>query len=126
MKNYELMCVFNTKENHYADGVQSTREKLLALGCQIEKEDDIGSRSLAYLLGKEARGHYHLFTIKSAADIFTKLDDQLKLQTQLMRHLLICKTTRPVKPPRVPRQRSAPTSTTTSPSAAPRPASQEV
>lgn len=100
MKTYELMCVFNTKENHYPEGVQAVKDKLQTAGAVIEKEDDMGDRNLAYMLGKEIRGHYHLFTFQSAADIFTKLDEQLKLQSQLMRHLIVCKKSRPVKPPR--------------------------
>lgn len=105
MKNYELMCVFNTRESHYSEGVQAVREKLKALGCVVEKEDDLGDRNLAYMLGKETRGHYHLFHFQSPADAFVKLDEQLKLQTQVMRYLTVCKKTRPVKPPRAPRQR---------------------
>lgn len=106
MKTYELMCVFNVKENHYAEGLQAVKDKLQTAGVVIEKEDDLGDRSLAYMIKKETRGRYHLFTFQSPADIFSKLDEQLRLQSQLLRHLIVVKKNRPVKPPRPARHRA--------------------
>ncbi|MGL4523969.1 MAG: 30S ribosomal protein S6 [Spirochaetia bacterium] len=106
MKIYEMMCVFSTKENRFAEGLEAVKTKLKGLGAEIEKEDDIGDKELAYMLGKETRGHYYLFTMKFPTDALVKLDEQMKLQTQLMRYLVVRKESRPVKPPRQPRQRA--------------------
>ena len=108
MKIYEMMCVFNTKENYYTDGLKAVKAKLESFGAVIEKEDDIGDRDLAYMIAKEKRGHYYLFTMKFPAEALVKLDEQMKLQTELIRYLVIRKETRPVKPPRTPRARPKP------------------
>ena len=88
-RDYELVCVFNVKENNYATGLEGVKKVLANLNCPITKEEDKGNRELAYLINKEDRGHYHIFYFTTADDIFAKLDDQLKLQATLIRHLLI-------------------------------------
>ncbi len=88
MNNYELICVFNTKENHYAEGVEAVRVLLQKQELQITKEEDMGNRTLAYPIKREERGHYHLYAFSHNGTL-TKLDELLKLQKELLRHMVI-------------------------------------
>jgi small subunit ribosomal protein S6 len=88
VNNYELICVFNTKENHYAEGVEVVRALLQKQELQITKEEDMGNRTLAYSIKKEERGHYHLYAFTHNGTL-TKFDDLLKLQKELLRHMII-------------------------------------
>lgn len=117
--DYELVCVFNVKENGYIEGLKSVKELLGTFTtCKVVSETDMQDRQLAYLIKKEDRGHFHLFTLKSATDIFVKMDEQLKLQDRLLRHLLIrVEAPRKLKPKkeRKPRVERVITPSTTAP-----------
>jgi small subunit ribosomal protein S6 len=88
-REYELVCVFNVKENHYATGLEAVKKLLGTLNCKIVKEEDMGDRQLAFLINKEDRGHYHLINFSTDEDNFIRLDEQLKLLNQLLRHLVV-------------------------------------
>lgn len=91
MNDYELVCVFSVKENFYAKGTAAVKEKLAAMGAQLEREEDMGERSLAYFIKKQGLGHYHLFVFKSDGKNLDKFEDQLKLQAGLLRCLMVRK-----------------------------------
>jgi small subunit ribosomal protein S6 len=88
VNNYELVCIFNVKENHHAEGMENVRNILINQGATISKEEDMGARNLTYEINKESRGHYHLYTFERSGEM-TKLDDLLKLQQGLIRHLTV-------------------------------------
>jgi small subunit ribosomal protein S6 len=88
VNNYELVCIFNVKENHHAEGVDAVRSILSAQGATIIKEEDMGARTLAYEIQKENRGHYHLYNFEREGEM-SKIEDLLKLQKGLIRHLFI-------------------------------------
>lgn len=88
MNNYELICVFNTKENHYAEGVEAVRALLQKQELQITKEEDMGNRTLAYPIKREERGHYHLYAFTHGGSLI-KFDELMKLQKELLRHMII-------------------------------------
>ncbi|NIZ19427.1 30S ribosomal protein S6 [Entomospira culicis] len=88
MNNYELVCIFNVKENFHTEGVDAIRTILKNQGATIVKEEDMGARNLAYEINKENRGHYHLYLFEREGEM-TKIDELLKLQKGLIRHLFI-------------------------------------
>ncbi|NIZ47498.1 30S ribosomal protein S6 [Entomospira nematocerorum] len=88
MNSYELVCIFNVKENNHAEGLEAVRNILKNQGATIIKEDDMGARNLAYEINKETRGHYHLYLFEREGEM-TKIDELLKLQRSLIRHLII-------------------------------------
>lgn len=88
MNNYELVCIFNVKENYHSDGLESVRNILKNQEAHIVKEEDLGARTLAYEINKESRGHYHLYQFEHMGEM-SRMDELLKLQKGLMRHITV-------------------------------------
>lgn len=88
VNNYELVCIFNVKENYHAEGLESVRNILKSQEANILKEEDLGARVLAYEINKESRGHYHLYQFERVGEM-TRMDELLKLQKGLLRHITV-------------------------------------
>lgn len=91
MRNYELMTLFNTKNNGYVTGLEQVKEILKKWKANIVKEEDMGDRELAYEVKGEQRGHYHLFNIEFDPENLLKIDGDLKLNQILLKFLFVKK-----------------------------------
>jgi len=58
-------------------------------GGQVTQVDFWGKRHLAYPIGKLQEGHYVLMQIQQGPDKITELERSLKLQEQIIRHLIV-------------------------------------
>lgn len=92
MRTYELVCAFTVKEGQNASSVEGVQGILKDCQAMIQSEEDLGVRELAYEINKETRGSYRLFNIELERNKLSKLEDALKLQKGLLRHLLLMKT----------------------------------
>jgi small subunit ribosomal protein S6 len=79
MRNYELITLFNTKNNGYTTGLEQVKEILSKRKVSITKEENMGDKELAYEVKGEQRGHYHLFNLEIDPEIILKIDSDLKL-----------------------------------------------
>jgi len=91
MKTYELTCAFTVKEEQSASSIEGVQGILKNSQVTIQSEEDLGDRELAYEINKETRGRYRLFNIELEGNKLPKLEDSLKLQKGLLRHLLVLK-----------------------------------
>jgi len=91
MKTYELVCAFTVKEEQSVAGIEGVQGILKNSQAVIQSEEDLGGRELAYEIDRETRGHYRLFNIELEQSELPKLEDGLKLQKGLLRHLLVLK-----------------------------------
>lgn len=89
MKTYELMSIFRTKENGYETGVKAVKEILAKYKAEIKSENDMKDRELAYLVKKEDRGHYHLFTMTIDQTKLVKMEEELKLVNELLKYIVV-------------------------------------
>lgn len=89
MRKYELVCLFKTKEDNYAKGLEAVKALLTEAGAEFLKEEDMGDRSVAYPIKKEDRSHYHFFFIKLDGSKIANLDDQFKLREELLKYLFV-------------------------------------
>jgi small subunit ribosomal protein S6 len=49
----------------------------------------MGDKLLAYPVNKEERGHYHLFNIEADPAGILKIEEALKLRTELLKYLFV-------------------------------------
>lgn len=91
MRDYEVMTVFQTKEDVFAKGKEIVREELVKAGATITKEEDMGERELAYPVKKQTRGHYILFEAAIDPEKITEIDKSLKLHGEVMKFLFVRK-----------------------------------
>ncbi len=89
MTKYELVCLFKTKEDNYAKGLEAVKALLKDAGAEFLKEEDLGDRQVAYPIKKEDRAHYYLFVLKLDGSKLLSLDEQFKLREELLKYLFI-------------------------------------
>ncbi len=88
---YEIMTIL---PSHYADteidGVIGTVQKLLeSTGAKIEKSQNFGKLKIAYPIERQRHGTYVLFYISAEPAILPKLEQNLRLSEEVIRHLTI-------------------------------------
>lgn len=89
MTKYELVCLFRTKEDNYAKGLEAVKALLTNAGAEFLKEEDMGDKQIAYNIRKEDRAHYHFFLIKLDGSKIVALDEQFKLKEELLKYLFV-------------------------------------
>ena len=89
MTKYELVCLFKTKEDNYAKGLEAVKALLTDAGAEFLKEEDMGDRPVAYTIKKEDRSHYHFFLIKLDGSQVAILDEKFKLRDELLKYLFV-------------------------------------
>ena len=90
MRSYQVVLVVKT-------GSEDTRKKLvgwvkdLLKGLKITKEEDLGSKALAYKINHELSGHFYSFVVEGEtmpADFERKMFEK----TDILRHLVLRKS----------------------------------
>lgn len=91
MREYELMYVL--APDLPEEGLTAATERVTALitnrGGEITKTDTWGRRRLAYPIGKHMDGYYTVLRFKLDAPLTEELDRNLRLNEQVMRHLIV-------------------------------------
>jgi len=91
MRSYEFVAVFRVKEDNYTTGLKAVKEIFQKFDVTVASEEDMGDRLLAYPVKKEERGHYHLFNIEADPAGIIKIEDNLKLKSELLKYLFVKK-----------------------------------
>ncbi len=91
MEKYELLYILAAK---YTDEeVTALMEKykgvLTALGAVVSETHNLGRRKLAYPIGHSRNGNYVLFYFEGSAEILAKINDTLRLSTDILRHIVV-------------------------------------
>ena len=76
------------------------KEIVEKLGGKIIKEENLGNKKLAYPIKQVYRGFYLLLSFEIETEKLKKLDQKLKLMSELLRHLITKTIERKKKPVR--------------------------
>ena len=72
------------------DGLQDTFAALIEeKGGKVTKREYWGLRNIAYRMKKNRKGHYVLFNIDAPSEAIDELDRQLRLNEDVLRHLVV-------------------------------------
>ncbi|GAB6091367.1 30S ribosomal protein S6 [Spirochaeta dissipatitropha] len=91
MREYEMVCVFRAEDEMFQQGKEATKAELKKLNVTITKEDDMGQKTLAYEIDRQSQGHYYLFEFTAEPAAANSIDDVLRYQNELLRHLVVRK-----------------------------------
>lgn len=91
MRSYEFTAVFRVKEDNYATGLKNVKDIFAKNGVTIASEEDMGDRLLAYPVNKEERGHYQLLNVEADPASLAKIEEALKLTTEVLKYLFVKK-----------------------------------
>lgn len=89
MRTYEAMCVFRADQETFNSGVEAVRAELSKLGATIEKEEDMGVRTLAFPIKKELQAHYYYYVCKMEPEQAHQTEAPMRLKNQLLRFLMV-------------------------------------
>lgn len=89
MRKYELTTIFPIEEELSKKGIEDVRAVLTQFGAEIEGEEPMGDRNLCYEVKKQNRGRFILFNIKANPAKIIDIDQQLKLNKNLLKFLFV-------------------------------------
>ena len=89
MRKYELMTVFSTEEDKFKAASDAVRSVLANFGAKIDKEESYGDRELTYVIEKQKRGRFVLFTVSANPAKITEIESQFKLTQNLLKWLFV-------------------------------------
>lgn len=89
MRKYELMTVFSTEEDKFKAASDAVRSVLENFGAKIDKEESYGDRDLTYVIEKQKRGRFVLFTVSANPAKITEIESQFKLTQNLLKWLFV-------------------------------------
>lgn len=89
MRKYELMIVFSTEEDKFKAASDAVRSVLANFGAKIDKEESYGDRDLTYVIEKQKRGRFVLFTVSANPAKITEIESQFKLTQNLLKWLFV-------------------------------------
>ena len=89
MRKDELMTVFSTEEDKFKAASDAVRSVLANFGAKIDKEESYGDRDLTYVIEKQKRGRFVLFTVSANPAKITEIESQFKLTQNLLKWLFV-------------------------------------
>lgn len=89
MRTYEAMCVFRADQETFNSGVETVRAELQKLGADIQKEEDMGVRTLAFPIKKQLQAHYYYYVCKMDPEQAHQTEHALRLKNELLRFLMV-------------------------------------
>jgi len=90
MKKYEAVIILNPNLSSKADEFIKDFEKLLKNNTfDILKIEDVGRRQLSYSINNHNKGHYLLFNIVGDASKLLEIENKIKYDESIIRHLFI-------------------------------------
>ena len=89
MRKYDLMTVFSTEEDKFKAASDAVRSVLANFGAKIDKEESYGDRDLTYVIEKQKRGRFVLFTVSANPAKITEIESQFKLTQNLLKWLFV-------------------------------------
>tara|TARA_B100001113_G_scaffold96114_1_gene77044 strand:+ start:1276 stop:1779 length:504 start_codon:yes stop_codon:yes gene_type:complete len=90
MKKYEVVIILNPNLSSKVDGFIKDFDKLLKSNSfDILKTEDVGRRQLSYSINNHNKGHYLLFNIVGDASKLLEIENKIKYDESIIRHLFI-------------------------------------
>ena len=90
MKKYEAVIILNPNLSSKADDFIKDFKKLLEANTfNIVKQEDVGRRQLSYSINNHNKGHYLLFNIEGDPSKLIEIENKLKYNESIIRHLFI-------------------------------------
>ena len=93
MNDYELTMILDpdlTSENQ-KKLLEKFKKLIEDSKGKTVKQEDLGKKELAYPINKKKNGAYFFWEIKVSAEAIRQLDKKLKIDEDIMRHLIIRK-----------------------------------
>lgn len=94
INHYELLYIVsaNYAEDELGLVKDKVKELIVKAGGEIKAEDNLGKKKLAYPIKKATQGGYLLYEFDLEGGALKKLNNDLKLSNEVLRHLITKKS----------------------------------
>ena len=89
MRNYEFTVIFDANDAKMNAGLKFVTEAFAKAGVEITKQEDLGVRTLAYLINKQDKGHYVYFELTADPTKIAGLSHDFQLSTLVLKYLFV-------------------------------------
>ncbi len=91
MNKYELMFIVKTTmEADAASSLANNYKKVISsLNGNVTNYKDMGQKKLAYEIEHQVNGFYYVFNFEATTDTIKELDRRLRLDENILRHMII-------------------------------------
>ena len=91
MRDYELLFVIDPDlDEEQKESLIETVKSVINAGGEAGEADVWGDRKLAYKINKKTTGYYVVLPFKAEADLPKELDRRLRINENVMRHIIVC------------------------------------
>ena len=89
MKKYELMTIYPIDDEKSKKGAEDVKATLAKFGAEIEEEKVIGDRDLTYLIQKQKKGKFVLYTMKLNPAKVIEIQNEFKINMNMLKHQFV-------------------------------------
>lgn len=89
IQNYEFTVIFDADEDKTKSGLELVKSTFEKNGVEITKEEDLGVKTLAYVIKKQEKGHYVYFELKADTSTIVKMSNVFQLSTLVLKFLFV-------------------------------------
>ncbi len=89
IQNYEFTVIFDADEDKTKAGLELVKSTFEKNDVEITKEEDLGVKTLAYIIRKQEKGHYVYFELKADTSTIAKMSNAFQLSTLVLKFLFV-------------------------------------
>ncbi len=89
IQNYEFTVIFDADEEKTKTGLELVKNTFQRFNVEITKEEDLGVRTLAYVIRKQEKGHYVYFELKADTATIANMSRIFQLSTLVLKFLFV-------------------------------------
>lgn len=89
IQNYEFTVIFDADEDKTKAGLELVKSTFERFSAEITKEEDLGVRTLAYIIKKQEKGHYVYFELQADTATIAQMSSIFQLSTLILKFLFV-------------------------------------
>ena len=89
IQNYEFTVIFDADEDKTKAGLELVKSTFERFSAEITKEEDLGVRTLAYIIKKQEKGHYVYFELQADTATIAQMSSIFQLSTLVLKFLFV-------------------------------------
>ena len=89
MKKYELMTIYPMDDEKSKKGAEDVKSTLAKVGAEITEDKLFGERDLAYMINKQRKGRFYLYTMNLNPGKVIEIEKEFKINQNLLKYQFV-------------------------------------
>ncbi len=91
MRTYNGVFIFQVGDDKLTVGKEIVKTEFKNSGINIVKEDDMGTRDLAYEVKKQTKGHYISYDLEANPEVISQFEKTIRLKPEILKFIFFKK-----------------------------------